>query len=139
MLIPQGVNQWFVAIVGLILVLLRGWGTIKPRAWVETTERRFVESIKLRFIGGIFLAAAIAVSYFGKIEVTLIGGLFFFSVLILGILGFFLAVLQNHLRHMIIASAESSDLKLRIVSIVVVLIGLVMAASFWLVTLLPAE
>lgn len=120
--LPQGIMGWTVFATGLLLTLYRVHGIDAPRPWVESVERQFTYIINLRFLGGILLAAAIVLGYFGGRSETLLGLLFMLCIAILALLGFGLLLLQNHVRHFIFASAESSDAMLRITSIIFVVV-----------------
>jgi hypothetical protein len=132
MQIPQGIVGWSVFATGLLIVAYRIHGIDAPRVWVETMERQFTYGMRLRYVGGILLAAALALTYFGGFPTSLLGRIFTVCVTVIGIVGMCLLFLQNHLRHLLLASAEGSDNMLRIVSIVIVLIGLgLMVAPFF--------
>jgi hypothetical protein len=133
MQLPQGIIGWTVFGTGLLLTLYRVHGIDAPRAWVEWVERQFAYAINLRFVGGILLIAAGVLGYFGGRQETILGTLFMFCIAILALVGLGLLLLQNHVRHIIFASAESSDTMLRITSIIFVLIAMGIAiAPFFL-------
>jgi hypothetical protein len=117
---------WTVFATGLLVVAYRIHGIDAPRSWIEWVERQFTYIVKLRFFGGILVVAALALAYLGGMPKSpnLLVMVFWLSLILLFALGFGLLVLQNHVRHLVLASAESSDVKLRIASIIVVLISL---------------
>jgi hypothetical protein len=117
---------WTVFATGLLVVAYRIHGIDAPRSWIEWVERQFTYIVKLRFFGGILVVAALALAYLGGMPKSpnLLAMVFWLSLILLFALGFGLLVLQNHVRHLVLASAESSDVKLRIASIIVVLISL---------------
>lgn len=132
MQLPQGIMGWTVFAVGLLIVAYRVHGIDAPRAWVEWIERQFVYMINLRFIGGIMLAAAIALGYYGGTSQTIIGTLFMFCIVVLAVIGLGLLLLQNHVRHVIFATAEASDAMIRWTSVGIVLLGVgLMFAPFY--------
>jgi hypothetical protein len=131
--IPQGIMEWTIFVTGLVIVAYRVHGIDAPRAWVEWLERQFIHAVNLRFIGGILLAAALALGYLGGTAQTLMGTIFMLCIALLAIIGLGLLLLQNHLRHIIFATAESSDSMIRWSSVAIVLVGLaLMAAPFYL-------
>ncbi len=132
MQIPQGIMGWTVFATGLLIVSYRIHGIDAPRQWVEWIERQFVYAINLRFLGGILLAVAIGLVYIGGMSQDLLGLLFLLSVALLAIVGIGLLLLQNHLRHIIFATAESSDAMIRWMSVGIVVAGLgLMLAPFF--------
>lgn len=132
MQIPQGIMGWTVFTTGLLIVSYRLHGIDAPRAWVEWIERQFVYAINLRFIGGILLVAAVVLGYAGGMSEDLLGFLFALCIAALAIAGLGLLLLQNHLRHIIFATAESSDAMIRWTSVAIVLVGLLlMLAPFF--------
>ena len=132
MQIPSSFIGWSVFTTGLLIVAYRIHGIDGPRAWIEWIERQFTYSTNLRIIGAVFLLVAITLGFFGGLQAGIIGNLFVFCVTILGLVGLSLLVLQNHARHVIFATAESSDLKIRISSVIIVLIGMgLMIAPFY--------
>ncbi len=120
---PADMIGWSVFIFGLILVAYRIHGIDAPRTWIEWMERRFTYAIPLRFIGGILLAIAASVSWFA-IPKGVLGILFIIGMAVLGLAGFGLLILQNHIRSLFFATAESSDSMIRLTSVILVLIGL---------------
>jgi uncharacterized protein YjeT (DUF2065 family) len=120
---PQGLHGWTVFATGILLIAYRIRGIDAPRAWAEWIERQFAYAINLRFIGGILLIIAALLGYYGSPTRTLLGLLFAISVAVLGVAGLALLFFQNHARHMVIATAESSDMVLRIASILTVVVG----------------
>jgi hypothetical protein len=134
MQLPHNIIGWTIFGTGLLLTLYRLHGIDSPRPWVEWIERQFAYAINLRFIGGILIAAVVALGYFGGIQATAMGWLFLGCLVLLGLVGLGLLIFQNHLRHIVFASAEGSDKMLRITSIVVVIIGLGLClAPFFLI------
>jgi hypothetical protein len=126
--LPQGIAGWIVFAAGLLIVAYRIHGIDAPRTWIEWVERQFSAIIPMRFVGGGVLAATLILGYFGgKPQFTLIGMLYLFSLALFAFIGLGLLVYQNHLRHFVFASAESSDKMLRFSSIGFVLLGLAMA------------
>jgi hypothetical protein len=131
--LPQGIMGWTVFATGLMLTLYRVHGIDAPRSWVEWVERQFTYIINLRFVGGILLIAAGTLGYLGGRSETLLGLLFMLCIAILALTGIGLLLLQNHMRHIIFASAESSDTMLRVSSIIFVLVAMALAiAPFFL-------
>jgi uncharacterized protein YjeT (DUF2065 family) len=130
--LPADIAAWCVFAFGLLLVAYRIHGIDAPRTWVEWMERRFTYAIHLRFIGGILILTSATASWF-VLPKDVIGILFTIAMAVLALAGFGLLVLQNHARALILATAESSDAMIRIMSIIVVVIGLCfMAAPFFL-------
>jgi len=125
--LPQGIQGWAVFLTGLLIIAYRIHGIDAPRTWVEWLERQFAYTINLRFIGGITLAIALVLAYFGGTGQTMVGLLFLASVAMLALVGLGLLVFQNHVRLFIVASAEGSDMTLRVTSVLIVLAALVWA------------
>lgn len=133
MQLPQGIIGWGVFAVGLLIVTYRVRGIDNPRGWIEWIERQFTYAVNLRFLGGIMLAFALALGYFGGFPQDALGWIFAVSMLIIAVVATGLLLMQNHLRHIVFATAESSDAMIRSMSVIIVLIGLgLMAAPFLL-------
>ena len=133
MQIPHGIEGWTIFITGLLIVGFRIHGIDAPRAWVEWVERQFTYATNLRYIGAVLVIAGAALVYFGGFSSGLLGSLFLICAALLIVIGLSMMLLQNHLRHIVFASAEGSDKMLRIMSIVIVLFGLGLAlAPFFL-------
>src|SRR3989344_7248558 len=132
MQIPQGVPGWTIFLTGLLIVAYRVHGIDAPRHWIEWVERQFTYIVKLRFVGGILLAIALATGYFGGIakpSPSISYLLFVICILVLAWVGMGLLVFQNHIRHIVFATAESSDRMIQISSVVIVLAGLCIALA----------
>jgi len=129
--LPQGIIGWTLFLSGLLIITFRIRGIDAPRQWAESIERMFVYAINLRFLGGVFFAGALTLGYFAGVQQGFLAVLFYLCLLMFLANGIGLLVFQNHLRHLIVASAESSDTKLRIMSIIIILSGLaLMLAPF---------
>lgn len=113
---------------GLGMVLLRSYGIARPRQWVEWAERRFVDSRLLRGIGAILLIAALAFWSLAHERTPLL----VLSLALWTAAGLLLAFFQNHLRMLILATAESSDSRIRVASAAWAAAGLFwMAGAFF--------
>jgi hypothetical protein len=124
--LPQGIAGWGVFATGLVVIAYRIHGIDAPRAWIEWVERRFVYATNVRAVGLVFLVIAALLGYFGK-PVGAIAPFFRASVALLSLVALLLIVLQNHARHIALATAEASDAKIRIGSVIVTLLGLGLA------------
>lgn len=127
--IPAGILEWTFGIFGLFLIIVSIWGMKTPRAWIEWIERRFTYTTNLHAIGLLILLGAGTIYYFaGSLALTLNEALFLLVVEIMATSGLGLLFFQNHLRHIVIATAEWSDLKIKLACIVAILAGLALVA-----------
>jgi hypothetical protein len=128
---PQGVIGWTVSAFGLLVVAYRLHGVDAPRTWIEGLERQFTYMIQLRFLGGILLLLGAAPLFFAQPDGPL-GVLFLIATAVAMLVGFGLLLFQNHVRSLVIATAEGKDMNIRIVSIIITLLGLgFMVAPFF--------
>lgn len=125
--IPAGVEGWSVFFTGLLIVAYRVHGIDSPREWIGWLEARFTDMRTLQFIGAVLIAMAASLIYHGDLA----GWLFAFSVALLGIIGFGLLFATNHMRMLVLATAEADDKHIRIVSIVVTIIGMIWMLIPW--------
>lgn len=122
--IPQDVAAWAVFVFGALLVAYRIHGIDAPRSWIEWVERRFTYAMNLRFFGGFLLLAVIAALYLGRPTGAILSFMFIAGMSVLALVGLCLLLLQNHLRSLILATAEGSDRGIRLMSILLTLLGL---------------
>ena len=131
--IPQDIAAWAVFVFGMFLVAYRIHGIDAPRSWIEWVERQFTYAMNLRFYGGFLLLAVIAVLYFGRPTGTILSFLFIAGMSVLALVGLCLLLLLNHLRSLIVATAEGSDRGIRLMSVFLTLLGLgCMLAPFFI-------
>ncbi len=135
--VPASLEEWTVFFTGLLIIAYHIHGIDGPRAWVEYIERRFSSLNYLRYSGSIMLVAGIIIAYYGNLYNTIIGALFVMGVFVICVIGFTLLVSPNHIRHLIIATAELDDKWIRISSIILVLLGLLWALAPWWFTVQP--
>jgi uncharacterized membrane protein len=129
---PSTIASWSVFGFGLLLVAFRIHGIDAPRTWIEWVERRFIYMMALRFVGAILLVLAITVLLVA-IPQGLLAPLFYTGMAALALAGFGLLFVQNHVRLLLFATAESTDMKIRVSSAILTLIGLgfMVAPFFW--------
>lgn len=127
-MLPQGIAGWTVAAAGLLLIALRAYGAWRPRTWAEWTERQFVHAWELRVLGALLLAAALILAILAEFPQGLLRWIFPVVIAATGLLGTGLLLLQNHVRHLVLATAEGSDAGIRVGSVLVILLGLLMIA-----------
>ncbi|MBR9701006.1 hypothetical protein GOV11_04030 [Candidatus Woesearchaeota archaeon] len=124
---------WTIFITGILIMAYRVWGIVQPRPWIEWTERQFAYITDLRYVGIVMAAFAAAAAYWGDTPSGTLGILFVASWVLLVLVGVGLAAVPNHVRLLVIATAESDEIVIRIVSIVIVIIGLLWTVAPWLI------
>jgi hypothetical protein len=129
--IPQGVVGWEVFIFGLIIIGFRAAAIFQPRSWVEWVERQFIYKKQMQLIGFICFAIAITLPFFGEITISLLGLLFFLSILFLFLLGPLLIFARNIPRTYFVAESEMDDNSIKYISIGTTVLGLLWALAPW--------
>jgi len=129
--LPQGIPGWTVFGFGLLLTAYRAWAIFDPRQWIEWLERRFAYEVNLRFIGVFPLGMAVILYSNATFTGGFVNVLFALSLLTLFLVGLGLAATPNHVRHLIMATAEAEDKWIKWVSIGVVVMGLLWALAPW--------
>jgi|GEM_PF-4113788 len=122
---PEGLVGWTIFAAGLLLVAYRIRGIDAPRTWIEWVERQFTYAINLRFIGAMIIILIAPVMYlrWDSDASAILVNTFRVSSLLILLTGFGLLAFQNHTRHLLFATAESSDKNIRISSGALVIIG----------------
>ncbi len=131
--LPVGVSGWTTFLFGLAIIAYRIHGIDNPRAWIEWLERRFVNVRLLQFLGALLLTVLLFIVTYGEPSQGVLGWLFISSCAAMFTVGVSLILAVNHLRHLVLATAEASDEHVRIVSIVITLIGLLWALLPWFI------
>ena len=129
--LPVGIPGWTVFVTGLLIVAYRIHGIDNPRAWAEALEHQFTTKRPLQFLGGLLLIGALALGWLGIAPGGALGWLYAFSIGMLALLGLGLAVAQNHLRLLVVATAEAEDKTIRLTSGIIVVTGLLWALAPW--------
>lgn len=117
---------WICAVAGLLFVVSSAHGMAAPRPWLEWVERRFAYVVRMRFVGGALLLLAGGSLFFLPADGTLIAKLALAGLTILCIVAVGLLALQDHLRHLLIATAEQNDIVVRIIASLITLAGIAM-------------
>ena len=131
--LPSGIPGWTVFLTGLLLIAYRVHGIDAPRAWIEWVEARFTAKRTLQFAGGIIALLGVMLASLSPVPEGFVGWLFVFSIALFVTLGIALAATQNHVRMLVVATAEAEDKQIRIASIVLTVLGLLWALVPWFV------
>ena len=131
--LPAGIEGWTVFGFGILIIAYRSWGVFDPRQWIEWVERQFAYETNLRFIGAFPLGIAFLLYRYAELSGTFITTLFALSVMITGLIGLGLVATPNHVRHLVMATAEVEDKWLKWVSVGIVVIGLLWTLAPWFI------
>lgn len=126
---PAGLASWISVACGVAIILAYMRGIDEPRPWIEWIERRFAYSVRMRFIGGVQFALALLGWWLVRFEMSTVGRLTQFALIIVGFSGLAMLAAQNPARHLAIALAEQNDWVIRTVAIAVTLLGLALVVA----------